>query len=132
VLAAVAPRYTEVGRKAQVEGTARIEVTVDSAGKVVDAVVAERVPMGLSDRARAAALLWRFAPCDSGADPRRVTLEFVFHLADADWPENLPAAEFVLPATVRVTAARPIVDNMVSSDAPGDTGWRPPSRSPDR
>lgn len=106
VVAYAAPRYTEAGRRARVQGVAQIAVVIGSSGKVVEQSVAQRLPMGLSDQALVAARSWRFNR--SKAERRTATLEFVFEL-DSN-PKAQARFEFTPPLSLRVTAPAPIVE----------------------
>lgn len=71
------PTYTEVARKARLQGSVVLELLVER-GAVACARTLKDLPMGLGRAAREAALLWRFAPSPDPGGPlrSRVALDF--------------------------------------------------------
>lgn len=58
----VDPVYTEIARKARVEGFVVIEAIIDRQGNVTDARVLRPLPMGLDNAALNAVRQWKFKP----------------------------------------------------------------------
>jgi periplasmic protein TonB len=58
----VAPNYTEIARRARVEGTVVIDATIDKEGNVIDAKILRGLAMGLDQSALAAVKAWKFEP----------------------------------------------------------------------
>jgi TonB family protein len=58
----VDPRYTEIARKARVEGVVIVEAIIDRQGNVTEVKVLKSLPMGLDQSAVEAIQKWRFEP----------------------------------------------------------------------
>jgi protein TonB len=58
----VEPQYTEMARRARLEGTVIVQATIDTSGQVIDIKVLKRLPMGLDQAAIDAVSRWRFKP----------------------------------------------------------------------
>lgn len=69
-----APRYTEIARKARIQGVVRLEAIIDEQGNVTDIEVTEGLPMGLTEAAVEAARRWRYQP--ARLDGRPVAVYF--------------------------------------------------------
>jgi protein TonB len=77
------PAYTPQGRQAEIEGTIRVQVTVDESGHVVAAqLMGAGLGYGLDEVALAAAKRWTFEPATKCGNPvmGTATLPFGFHL----------------------------------------------------
>lgn len=72
LLKSVSPRYPEDARKAGVEGTVRLEITVDEMGKVVETRVLGTPDGLLIDAAVKAVNQWVFAPHTVSGKPVKV------------------------------------------------------------
>jgi protein TonB len=58
----VEPQYTEMARRARLEGTVIVEAVIDETGHVVNVKVLKGLPMGLDKAAVDAVSRWRFEP----------------------------------------------------------------------
>jgi len=78
----VQPVYTEVARKAHIEGTVIIETIIDRNGNVTDARVLRGLPLGLDQAALDAMKRWKFQPGRFNGQPVPVifTLTVTFKL----------------------------------------------------
>ena len=72
ILHKVAPRYTEMARRAGVQGTVIIEAIIDERGRVTNQRILRSLPMGLDQAAMEAVQQWRFTPAMRGDKPVRV------------------------------------------------------------
>ena len=66
------PVYTELARKARVEGTVIVEAIIDAEGNVADARVLKGLPMGLDRAAVDAVQKWKFKPAMLKGKPVKV------------------------------------------------------------
>lgn len=66
------PVYTEMARKARVQGVIIIEAVIDENGDVTDARVLKGLPMGLDKAALDALKTWKFKPAMLDGNPVRV------------------------------------------------------------
>ena len=77
----VEPAYPDLARRAGVEGTVELEVTIEPSGKVSDVEVVRGLPLGLSEAAAAAVRRWTWKPARGPAGPvaarRTVRIRFV-------------------------------------------------------
>jgi TonB family protein len=87
VLYGPAPRYTELARRAHIEGEVRVSVTVLPSGEVVNAFVLAGQPMGLDLASLEAVNQWRFAPSET---KREQEIVFEFKIAGNCDPEPPP------------------------------------------
>ena len=62
ILDAPQPRYTEIARRAGVQGTVIVEAVINEQGRVTDVQVLKTLPMGLDQAAVDAVRSWRFKP----------------------------------------------------------------------
>jgi TonB family protein len=63
------PVYTELARKARVQGIVIIEAIIDRNGNVTDARVLKPLPMGLDQQALDAVRKWKFKPGTLNGQP---------------------------------------------------------------
>jgi len=86
VLTRVEPSYPDVARRAGIEGTVELEVSVDGAGKVTDVEVVRGLPLGLSEAAADAVRKWTWRPARTAAGPvaSRKTVRIRFLLRPED------------------------------------------------
>ena len=77
----VEPAYPDAARRAGVEGTVELEVTIDPSGKVSEVEVVRGLPLGLSEAAAAAVRRWTWKPARGPSGPlasrRTVRIRFV-------------------------------------------------------
>jgi protein TonB len=62
LIKSVQPKYTELARKARIQGVVILELLIERDGRVSDARVLKSLPMGLDVAARQAVLYWRYKP----------------------------------------------------------------------
>ena len=76
------PRYTEIARKARIQGVVFVEATIDTDGNVRDVQLIKGLSMGLSEAALEAVRGWRFEPATLNGKPVAVIyqLQIHFHL----------------------------------------------------
>jgi protein TonB len=88
VLTRVEPSYPDVARRAGIEGTVELEVSIDATGKVTDVEVARGLPLGLSEAAADAVRKWTWRPARTAAGPvaSRKTVRVRFLLRPEDVP----------------------------------------------
>jgi protein TonB len=65
----IEPQYTEVARKARIEGIVIIEAIIDRNGNVTDARVLKPLPLGLDQAALEAVKRWKFKPGTLNGQP---------------------------------------------------------------
>jgi protein TonB len=65
----VDPEYTEVARKARIEGIVVLEAVIDRDGNVTNARILKGLPMGLAENALNAVLRWKFKPGTLNGQP---------------------------------------------------------------
>lgn len=86
VLSRVEPVYPEPARRAGIEGTVELEVSIDASGKVTDVEVVRGLPLGLSEAAADAVRRWSFRPARAAggfvASRKTVRVHFVLHPED--------------------------------------------------
>lgn len=76
------PAYTEVARRARIEGIVILEVRLDETGRVDDVTVLRSLGFGLAESAAAAVSRWRYEPARLGdrAVPVLMTITVNFEL----------------------------------------------------
>ena len=72
ILVKAQPRYTEVARRAGVEGVVVLKAVIDERGYVTDLQVLKTLPMGLEQAAVDAVRTWRFRPATLHGRPVKV------------------------------------------------------------
>jgi protein TonB len=65
----VDPVYSEVARRAKIQGIVIIEAVIDRQGNVTEARVLKPLPMGLDDAALRAVKQWKFRPGTLNGQP---------------------------------------------------------------
>ncbi|MEA2560785.1 MAG: hypothetical protein QOH06_2289 [Acidobacteriota bacterium] len=72
ILVKTQPRYTEVARRANIEGVVGLKAIIDERGYVTDLQVLKALPMGLDKAAMDAVRTWRFKPATLHGKPVKV------------------------------------------------------------
>ena len=65
----IEPQYTELARKARIEGIVIIEAIIDRNGNVTDVRVLKPLPLGLDQSALEAVKRWKFSPGTLNGQP---------------------------------------------------------------
>jgi len=68
-ISSVDPQYTEIARKARIEGMVIIEAIIDREGNVTDVRVLKPLPMGLDQAAMEAVKKWKYKPGTLNGQP---------------------------------------------------------------
>ncbi len=68
-ISAPQPQYTEIARKARVQGVVIVQAIIDKEGNVTNVKVLKGLPMGLEDEAVKAIKRWKFAPATLNGKP---------------------------------------------------------------
>lgn len=76
-----APRYTDVARRARVQGVVLLRLEVDEEGRVADVDVVKDLPMGLTSEAVRSARTWRYEPARLGDRPVGVSFDVAVRFA---------------------------------------------------
>ncbi len=69
ILKRVDPIYPDLARRAGIDGTVELEVSIDATGKVTDVEVVRGLPLGLSQAAADAVHQWTYRPARTAAGP---------------------------------------------------------------
>ncbi|MFY9551718.1 MAG: energy transducer TonB, partial [Thermoanaerobaculia bacterium] len=82
LMSRVEPAYPEPARRAGIDGTVELEVSIDASGKVIDVEVVRGLPLGLSQAAADAVRRWVYRPARTAAGPvpSRKTIRIQFEL----------------------------------------------------
>ncbi|MGC8915730.1 MAG: energy transducer TonB [Thermoanaerobaculum sp.] len=78
----VQPVYTEVARRARIEGVVILEIIIDKQGNVKDVKVLRALPMGLTEAAVEAVKQWKYEPSKLNGKPIEIqgTVTVTFRL----------------------------------------------------
>ena len=63
------PQYTEIARKARIQGVVIVEAIIYKQGNVTNVKILKGLPMGLDKSAVETALQWRFKPALENGEP---------------------------------------------------------------
>ena len=68
-ISAVQPTYTEIARKARIQGIVILQAIIDKEGNITNVKVLKGLPMGLTQSATDAVLRWKFKPATLNGKP---------------------------------------------------------------
>jgi len=68
-VSAPSPQYTEIARKARIQGVVIVEAIIDKEGNVTNVKILKGLPMGLDTAAADAVKKWRFKPATLNGKP---------------------------------------------------------------
>jgi TonB family protein len=63
------PQYTEIARRARIQGYVIVEAIIDKSGNVIEARIVKPLPMGLDQAAIEAVSRWKFEPATLNGKP---------------------------------------------------------------
>jgi protein TonB len=81
IVSRVQPQYTELARRARLQGTAIVEAVIDEEGRVRDVRILKSLGMGLDRAALDAVAQWRFTPATLNGRPIKVLYTLTVNFA---------------------------------------------------
>jgi len=81
IVTRVEPHYTEMARKARLQGTVIVSAVIDVDGRVRDVQILKRLGMGLDAEAADAVAQWRFTPATLNGRPVKVLYTLTVNFA---------------------------------------------------
>ena len=63
------PQYTEIARKARIQGVVILQTIIDKDGNITDVKVLKGLPMGLTEAATTAVTQWKHNPATLNGKP---------------------------------------------------------------
>lgn len=73
------PQYTEIARKARVQGAVIVQATIDKQGNVTNVKILKSLPMGLGEEAVKAVERWKFTAATLNGKPVEVYYNLTVH-----------------------------------------------------
>ncbi|MEM7048271.1 MAG: TonB family protein [Acidobacteriota bacterium] len=78
---APSPRYSEIARKARIQGVVILRAVLDKQGRVTDVRILKDLPFGLGEAAAEAVARWEYEPATLRGKPVSVEMEISVHFS---------------------------------------------------